>query len=130
VLARREGLIPITCGSNVPQELRNTLLTPINEQPIARSAMPLATAAPIRARLCAKKRLNVSERSLVNVYCFSLFFGENVEQAKEMLMDLTISREGFRPSDSDMDQSTPSFWREVVLLFGNNFFFGEHIWEF
>jgi hypothetical protein len=25
--------------------------------------------------------LNVSERSLVNVYCFSLFFGENVEQA-------------------------------------------------
>ncbi len=30
----------------------------------------------------------MSERSLVNVYCFSLFFGENVEQAKEMPMDL------------------------------------------
>ncbi len=33
----------------------------------------------------------MSERSLVNVYCFSLFFGKNVEQAKEMPMDLTIS---------------------------------------
>jgi hypothetical protein len=38
-----------------------------------------------------KEMLNVSERSLVNVYCFSLFFGENVGQAKEVPMDLTIS---------------------------------------
>jgi hypothetical protein len=38
-----------------------------------------------------KEMLNVSERSLVNVYCFSLFFGENVGQAKEMPMDLTMS---------------------------------------
>jgi hypothetical protein len=37
--------------------------------------------------------LNVSDRLLVNVYCFSLFFGENVGpgQVKEMLMDLTTS---------------------------------------
>jgi hypothetical protein len=34
---------------------------------------------------------SLGERSFVNVYCFSLFFGENVEQAKEMSMDLTIS---------------------------------------
>ncbi len=38
-----------------------------------------------------KEMLNVSELLLVNVYCFSLFFGENIEQAKEMPMDLTIS---------------------------------------
>jgi hypothetical protein len=38
-----------------------------------------------------KEMLNVSEQSLVNVYCFSLFFGKNVEQEKEMPMDLTIS---------------------------------------
>ncbi len=74
---------------------KNTLLTPINEQPIA----PSQCHAPSHCRpdTCTtlrkekpKEMLNVSERSLVNVYCFSLFFGENVEQAKEMPMDLTI----------------------------------------
>jgi hypothetical protein len=37
------------------------------EQRAARSAMPLATAAPVRARLCEEKpkeMLNVNERSL------------------------------------------------------------------
>ncbi len=38
-----------------------------------------------------KEMLNVSELSFVNVYCFSLFFGENVEQAKEMPIDWTIT---------------------------------------
>jgi hypothetical protein len=51
----------------------------------------MLSSYPRQAARDELEMLNVSERLLVNVYCFSLFFGENVEQAKEMPMDLTIS---------------------------------------
>ncbi len=87
MLASREGLISRTCGSNVPQEHF--------ANPHQRAAHRTQCHDPSHCRpdTCTtvrkekpKEMLNVSERSLVNVYCFSLFFGENVEQAKEMPM--------------------------------------------
>jgi hypothetical protein len=80
---------------------RNTLLTLFNEQPIrgtqchAPSHCRPDTCTTLRKEK-PKEMLNVSERSLVNVYCFSLFFGQNVEKAKEMPMDLTISSQDTR----------------------------------
>ncbi len=77
MLASREGLIPITCGSNVLQEHF--------ANPHQRAAHCTRCHAPSHCRpnTCTtlrkekpKEMLNVSERSLVNVYCW----GERVKR--------------------------------------------------
>ncbi len=92
MLTSSEGLISITCGSNVQQE---HFANPHQQAAHCTQCHAPSHCRPDTCTTLLKEKpremLNVSEQSLVNVYCFSLFFGENVEQAKEMPMDLTIS---------------------------------------
>ena len=73
MLASREGLIPITCGSNVPQE---HFANPHQQAAHCTQCHAPSHCSPVTCTTLRKEKpkemLNVSEQLLVNVYCFSL----------------------------------------------------------